>query len=65
MLSDFMVNRSANDGACAQPCRWNYKIVEEKRPDEAMPIVETEEGTFIMSSKDMCMINYVSELVDA
>ena len=65
MLSDFMVNRSANHGACAQPCRWNYKIVEEKRPDEAMPIVETDEGTFIMSSKDMCMINHVGELVDA
>ncbi len=65
MLSDFMVSRSANHGACAQPCRWNYKIVEEKRPEDGMPIVETDEGTFIMSSKDMCMINHVAELVDA
>ncbi len=65
MLSDHMVGRSANHGACAQPCRWNYKIVEEKRPEEGMPIVETDEGTFIMSSKDMCMINHVAELVDA
>ncbi len=65
MLSDFMVSRSANHGACAQPCRWNYKIVEEKRPEDGMPIVETDEGTFIMSSKDMCMIDHVAELVDA
>ncbi len=65
MLSDNLVGRSANHGACAQPCRWNYTIVEEKRPDEAMPIVETQEGTFIMSSKDMCMINHVGSLVDA
>ncbi|MGM9643384.1 MAG: U32 family peptidase [Eubacteriales bacterium] len=65
MLSDHLVGRSANHGACAQPCRWNYKIVEEKRPEEGMPIVETDEGTFIMSSKDMCMIDHVAELVDA
>ncbi len=65
MLSDFMVSRSANHGACAQPCRWNYKIVEEKRPEDGMPIVETDEGTFIMSSKDMCMIDHVAQLVDA
>lgn len=65
MLSDFMAKRGANHGACAQPCRWNYRIIEEKRPDEAMPILETDEGTFIMSSKDMCMIEHVAELVDA
>ncbi len=65
MLSDYMTGRSANHGACAQPCRWNYKIVEEKRPEDGMPIVETDEGTFIMSSKDMCMIDHVAELVDA
>lgn len=65
MLSNALTGRDANRGACTQPCRWNYTLIEEKRPDERIPIEETELGTFIMSSKDMCMINKVGELADA
>lgn len=65
LLSNNLVGRDANRGACAQPCRWNYTISEEKRPDMNMPIEETEHGTFIMSSKDMCMVEHVPELIDA
>ena len=53
MLSNLMVERDANRGRCAQPCRWNYVIYEEKRPDLPIPIEQTNLGTFIMSSKDM------------
>ena len=65
MMSDFMMGRGGNHGACAQPCRWNYTIREEKRPDMPFPIEEYPEGTFIMSSKDMCMIEHIPELIDA
>jgi len=65
MLSNMMVGRDANRGACAQPCRWNYTIYEEKRPEMPIPIEQTELGTFIMSSKDMCMIEHVGELYEA
>ncbi len=65
MLSHHMIGRDANRGACAQPCRWNYKIVEEKRPDMPLPIEESELGTFIMSSKDMCTISIIPELIKA
>ena len=65
MLSHHIIGRDANRGACAQPCRWNYKIVEEKRPDMPLPIEENELGTFIMSSKDMCTINIIPELIAA
>ena len=65
MLSNEFTGRDANRGACAQPCRWNYTIVEEKRPDEALPVIENENGTFIMSSKDMCMLRHVPELIKA
>ena len=65
MLSNQFTGRDANRGACAQPCRWNYTIVEEKRPDEALPVIENEHGTFIMSSKDMCMLRHVPELIEA
>lgn len=64
-LSYALTGRDANRGACTQPCRWNYAIVEEKRPDEPMPIESTEEGTFIFSSKDMCMIEHIPELLSA
>ena len=63
MLSHHMIDRDANRGACAQPCRWNYKIVEEKRPDMPLPIEESELGTFIMSSKDMCTLGIIPELI--
>lgn len=65
LLSNNMVGRDANRGACAQPCRWNYTIREEKRPDMAFPIEETREGTYIMSSKDMCLVEHMNELVAA
>lgn len=65
MLSNFMTGRDANRGACTQPCRWNYTIYEEKRPDIPIPIEQTEIGTFIMSSKDMCTIEHIPELVES
>lgn len=65
MLSNQFTGRDANRGACTQPCRWNYTIIEEKRPDEHLPIMENEHGTFIMSSKDMCMLRHVPELIRA
>ena len=65
LLSNALVGRDANRGACAQPCRWNYTIREEKRPDMPFPIEEHPDGTFIMSSKDMCMIEHVPELVES
>ena len=65
LLSNALVGRDANRGACAQPCRWNYTIREEKRPDMPFPIEEHPDGTFIMSSKDMCMLEHVPELVES
>ena len=65
LLSHHFTNRDANRGACTQPCRWNYKIVEEKRPDDELPIEETNEGSFIMSSKDMCMITEIPRLMQS
>jgi len=65
MLSDYLTNRSSNRGDCAQPCRWNYKVVEETRPNEYMPITENERGTFLFNSKDLCMIKYIPDLIDA
>lgn len=65
MLSNQFVGRDANRGACAQPCRWNYTVVEEKRPNEPLPLHENENGTFIMSSKDMCMLRHIPELIEA
>ena len=65
MLSHYLTDRDANRGGCSQPCRWNYKIVEEKRPDTPLPIEENELGTFIMSSKDMCTVQMIPELVAA
>jgi len=64
-LSSFMSNRSGNTGHCANSCRWNYTLMEEKRPGEYMPVFENDRGTFIMSSKDLCLIDYLSELKKA
>ncbi|MGL4730475.1 MAG: peptidase U32 family protein [Clostridium sp.] len=63
LLSNYMTGRDSNRGACAQPCRYKYRLVEEKRNEEYFPIVEDEKGTYIMNSKDMCMIEYIPELV--
>ncbi len=66
LLSHHLTGRDANRGACTQPCRWNYKIVEEKRPDEALPIYEdSDQGTFVLSSKDMCMITEIPRLMQS
>lgn len=65
LLSDFLTGRSANRGACAQPCRWKYALCEEKREGQYFPIEETDTGTFIMNSKDLCMIDHIPELVKA
>lgn len=65
LLSNYMVGRDANRGDCAHPCRWKYYLMEEKRPGEYFPIVEGDKGTFIFNSKDLCMIEYIPELVKA
>ncbi len=65
MLSNLMTERDANRGRCAQPCRWNYIIYEEKRPELPIPIEQTELGTFIMSSKDMCTVEHIPDLISA
>lgn len=64
LLSSFMTNRHSNLGDCSHPCRWNYSVVEEKRPNEYYPIMEDENGTFIFNSKDLCMINNLQDLLD-
>ena len=63
ILSNEFTGRDGNRGMCAQPCRWNYMLVEEKRPDQPLPIETNELGTFIMASKDMCMIEHIPELM--
>ena len=65
LLSNYLVGRDANQGACTHPCRWKYSIVEEKRPGEDMPVFENERGTYIFNSKDLCMIEHIPELFDA
>lgn len=65
LLSGYMTGRSANQGACTHPCRWNYAVMEEKRPGEYFPVEENERGTFIFNSKDLCMIDHIPELIDA
>lgn len=65
LLSSFMTGRNANKGDCAQPCRWKYHLVEEKRPGEYFPIEESERGTFIFNSKDLCMIRHIPELINS
>ena len=65
LLSNFMVGRDANQGACTHPCRWKYSIVEETRPGEVMPVFENERGTYIFNSKDLCMIEHIPELLES
>ncbi len=65
LLSNYMAGRDSNKGDCAQPCRWKYSLVEEKRPGEYMPVYEDDRGTFLFNSKDLCMIEYIGELVKA
>ncbi len=65
MISDYLAGRSSNRGNCAQPCRWTYYLMEEKRPGEYFPVVEDENGTHIFNSKDMNMVSYIPELMEA
>ena len=65
LLSNYFTGRDANRGACTHPCRWKYAVVEETRPGEYMPVYENERGTFIFNSKDLCMIEYIPQLLDA
>ena len=67
LLSNYMTGkeRDSNRGACAQPCRYQYALMEEKRPGEYFPVFEDEKGTYIMNSRDMCMIDHVGALMDA
>ncbi|MDD5833154.1 MAG: U32 family peptidase [Clostridiales bacterium] len=65
LLSGYMTGRSSNQGACTHPCRWNYAVMEEKRPGEYFPLEENERGTFIFNSRDLCMIDHIPELVEA
>ncbi len=63
LLSNYLVGRDANRGACTHPCRWKYSIVEEKRPGEYMPVFENERGTYIFNSKDLCMIEHMDDVL--
>lgn len=65
LLSSYLNNRSANQGACSQPCRWEYQLVEQTRPGEYFPVMEDERGTYIMNSKDLCLINRLKEIKEA
>ena len=65
LLSGYMTGRSANLGACTHPCRWNYSVMEEKRPGEYFPVEEDERGTYIFNSKDLCMIEHIPEMIEA
>ena len=64
-ISSFLANRSANRGECTNSCRWNYALMEEKRPGIYRPVYENERGTYVMSSRDLCMIEHLDKLVDA
>ena len=65
LLSNYMTGRDSNRGACAQPCRYQYSLMEEKRPGEYFPVFEDEKGTYILNSRDMCMIDHLDDLMDA
>ena len=65
LLSNYFTGRDANQGACTHPCRWKYAVVEETRPGEYLPVYENERGTYIFNSKDLCMIEYIPEIVGA
>ena len=65
LLSNYFTGRDANRGACTHPCRWKYAVAEESRPGEYLPVYENERGTFLFSSRDLCMIEHIPELMDA
>ncbi|MBR5047436.1 MAG: U32 family peptidase [Eubacterium sp.] len=65
LLSSYFTGRSANLGECTHPCRWKYYVMEESRPGEYLPVEETERGTFLFNSKDLCMVDHIPEVIDA
>lgn len=65
LLSNYMTRRDSNMGACSHPCRWKYFLMEEKRPNEYMPVFENERGTFIYNSKDLCMVEHIDKLLES
>lgn len=65
LLSNYFTGRDANLGECAQPCRWRYALVEEKRPGEYYPLFEDQRGTYLLNSQDLCLIRYLPELIKA
>ena len=64
-LSAYLTGRDGNRGACAQPCRWQYSLVERQRPGQVMDVFEGEEGAYILNSKDLCMLDHIPELIEA
>lgn len=65
LISSFLTGRDANRGDCAQPCRWKYSLVEEKRPGEYFPVIEDERGSFFFNSKDLCLIQEIDKIIEA
>ena len=65
LLSNYMASRDSNRGQCAHPCRWNYRLVEEKRPGQYFPVYENERGTYIFNSKDLCLIEHIPEIAES
>lgn len=65
LISQYLVDRDANRGECAQPCRWNYALMEEKRPGEYYPVFEGEQGSYILNAKDLCMIDHIDKVAQA
>lgn len=65
LISEYLTGRSANRGECAQPCRWGYYLMEEKRPNEFYKVFEDERGTFILNARDMCMIDHLDDVIEA
>lgn len=65
LISNYLADRDANRGDCAQPCRWKYHLMEETRPGEYFPVIEDDNGTYLMNSRDMCMIEHIPELISA
>ena len=65
VISDYLTGRSANKGACSQPCRWNYRLEEEKRPGQYFPVEEDQHGTYLFNSKDMNMLSHLDEIREA
>lgn len=65
LLSNYMADRDANRGECAQACRWNYSLVEEKRPGEFYPVLEDDRGTYVFNSQDLCLLEHIPLLIEA